>query len=76
MERAFCFRCHRYDMLSFHDYRNKIEEELYETIPKTRERLEDIIAILSNMENKDVEDMKDRLLELKQMLDKILAGGE
>ena len=61
-------------MISFQDYRKKVEEETFEPQFDVRSRLEDVIALISNMEPKDIADNKELLIELQSMLEGILTG--
>ena len=61
-------------MLTFKDY-IKTHEGTFEPTDQTRQRLEDMIAILSNLEPDEIEDMKDVLLELQKSLAVMLTGG-
>lgn len=59
-------------MMSFQDYLK--EQDVLRTPVNARERIDDMIALVSNLSPSELEDSKDRLLELQQMLDDRLTG--
>lgn len=66
-------------MKSFKDWRkenNLPESSVFDPMRDPRGQLEDIMAIISNFEPKEVEDCKDVLLQLQDMVEKVLTGGD
>lgn len=59
---------------TFDDYVK--EQEIIDTPSDPRGTLKDIMGFLNSLEPKDVADCKDLLIELQQVLDKIMTGGE
>ena len=59
-------------MKSFQDYLR--EQDVIRTPVNARERLEDAIAMIYNMDPPELEDCKDLLLELQKVLDDRLTG--
>ena len=60
-------------MKTFADYLAEIT--IVSTPQEIQKDLEDIIAKISNMESAQIEDSKPQLLELKELLNKRLAGA-
>ena len=60
-------------MKKFKDYIK--EQEIIQTPLQPRKTLTDVIGFVSALEPKDIADSKDKIIELKQILDEILAGS-
>jgi hypothetical protein len=58
---------------SFNDYLK--EQDMVRTPTNPRESLDDAIALISNLTPAELEDSKDKLLELQQMLEDVLSGN-
>lgn len=52
------------------------EQEIVNTPADPRGTLENIMGFLDHLEPKDIADCQDLLIELQQLLEKILSGGE
>jgi hypothetical protein len=59
-------------MKSFQDYLK--EQDVVRTPRNPREMIDDTIALISNLTPAELEDSKDKLLELQQMLEERLTG--
>lgn len=51
------------------------EVGMFQSTDDPRTKIEDMIAYLSHFEPQDIEDAKDKLLELKSVLDDKLTGA-
>lgn len=61
---------------TYKEYLKKVKEELFSPKTDPHKDLQDIIAIISNLEPKEVADCKDLLLELQKLLERVLSGGD
>lgn len=64
------------NLISYQDWLKQQTEERFEAQRDPRIYLEDAIAIISNMEPKEISDSKDLLLELQRILERVLTGGD
>ena len=63
-------------MISFQEYLQKIKEGSFSASYEPHRIINDCIAVLSNMEPKEIEDFKSLLLELQKTLNMVLSGQE